>query len=247
MTTDNWPVDFYFVSRRLVKQIVDQHQAVSGKRKASLTLGPPWAKVALSESGPDRENLFDLVRRSTQAVRDNTGTLESPGAYVEMTLRFRPSLFTVHQGFQNWNSDFAGFFADEDVPGIGRVLVTLFGSTSNFLGRVPEQTGLGWNPSDAAGLYVLLSNILEESDHEVRKDFLEEDRQVTDVALQAIVAAETISRLVRVRFPPAVLTTLAVVHAYERNLTLGSRTYERVVVGAPVWVATPIPQAQSAI
>jgi hypothetical protein len=182
VVTDNWAVELKYYSRRLTRQIVDQDAAARRNRLRKISFGIPSTGVAaeFGRSEIDRANPYDLVRRATTAVSDNTGSLISPGAYVRATLDLSWNAVPVLMGWERAISvPVACFFADVEVDEIGGVFVGLFGSAANFLGVAePEYSG-GWMPSEVDGLYQMLDDTTEPEDPRVSAKFLGWDRDTS--------------------------------------------------------------------
>jgi hypothetical protein len=236
MTTDNDPVDYLYISERQTTNIVRQHEAARPRRRTRLDIkGGPLA-VGIRWLSPDYLNQFDLARRATEAVESNTGDLEYPGIYVRGQLDIQTCKVRVGYGFDRMNTAVVGFFSDQEIKGIGRVFVGLFGSVANFASwkRKPK-FDTEQHPSDAAGLYEILSTNREPSDPNFDSQELEDDRQLS--TLDRFEAAHGIA-------PVRPLEFLAKVHEHERALQISSGPlYDAALLGGPVWVATPTPVA----
>jgi hypothetical protein len=238
--TDNWPVDFRYISKRLTREIVDQHEAArpGGIVSAAITLR--GVSLGLRGRDPDYANRFDLARRASIAISDNTGTLENGGEYVRAELDVVPVYFKVHFGWRRGrNQEIAAFFAESTSGSGGRTFVGLFGSISNFTGRKPEEEQPGWWPSDVTGLYHILDAALEQSDQRPSADYLDDDL-ASDHA-SSISMAMIIFRHMAKRFPAERLEFLAKSFVHSHDVTALGAIYETVVIGAPIWVATPKP------
>jgi hypothetical protein len=179
MLTDNWPVDFTYISRRIVKEIVQQHEAGRSDRalKVSLTgsipIGPvsPGVSVESSSRSVDYTNYYELAKRATAAVSDHTGWLarDKPdriptGPYVRAKIYLQvqkvPLPLIVWE--KRYNHPIAIFAGMETLPGVGRVFVGLAGSASNFLhvhGGGPSMATR--TPSDAVGIYDIIQQSRE--------------------------------------------------------------------------------------
>jgi len=155
--TDNWPVDFIYISRRIVTEIVQQHEAGGPERvsmidvSARLPLGP-GIRISSSRRPIDYTNYFDLAKRATAAVSDHTGWLASDrtdriptGPYVRAKMHLQEQ--KVPMPLTAWEKahshPIAVFVGTETFPGVGRVFLGLAGSASNFMraygGPVPPQ------------------------------------------------------------------------------------------------------------
>jgi hypothetical protein len=179
MITDNWPVDFIYISRRIVKEIVQQHEAGRSDRglKVSLTgsipIGPvsPGVSVESSSRSVDYTNYYELAKRATAAVSDHTGWLagDKPdriptGPYVraKIFLQAQKVSLPLTVWEKRYNHPIAIFAGTETVPGVGRVFVGLAGSALNFLhvhGGGPSMATR--TPSDAVGIYDIIQQSRE--------------------------------------------------------------------------------------
>ena len=243
MTTDNQAVDYRYISRRLTRDIVQQHEA--GRRRplglVGITLGPfafRWRTLS-----PDYHNQYKVALRATDAVSDNTGSLGAPGAYLRATMQMELDKVAVHIGFEDTASqEVAGYFADQDVPVAGRVFVALLGSIHNLVGwRAADRLLTDRCPSDVDGMYEVLAASLEPQDNTIETEFLERERDEPDERW-SIEAAHRLafrdgSRLKNLRS----LEFLARVHVCVQDVEVCGDRYQWAVLGAPIWVATPAP------
>jgi hypothetical protein len=242
MGTDNSPEEFQYISNRLVREIVQQHEAAKPHRAVSATVNVKVVGVQFGSRPPDYDNPFDLARRATEAVRDNTGTLQSAGEYIRAELDLTPTHFPVLEGWRDIISGaIAAFFADETTDECGRMFIGLFGSITNFIGRRPEESRPGWTPSSARGLYEILDSVLEAADPPLAYGYVRDDADADDKARAE--SAMMMCHHIAKRFPQERLAFLAKVHRYLHDID-GDR-YDTVFIGAPIWVATPPPVALS--
>jgi hypothetical protein len=162
MGTDGWPVDFRYISSRLVLQIVQQDEATRSRWRFS-GIPTPWGPIGLHKKRLDRDNEFALCREATKAVRDLTGTItQGWREYIRAELDLTMGFMTVLMGWKDSaNVEIAAMKAEVDDPESGRVLVALFGSASNYRGRKPVSDGLTEIPSDVDGLYGILDRTRE--------------------------------------------------------------------------------------
>ena len=239
MTTDNWPVDFRYISKRLVREIVQQHEAAAGRALggARLRFGP--ISLPLGKRVPDYKNPFELVRRATVAVSDNTGTLERPGEYVRAMVDLREGYINLFLRERHPPVKVAVMSADVEVPHVGRTLAVLLGSLSNYRHRRSEDYRGAGLPSDVSGCYEILERVRERGDPRIdtshfrrgagyHSDILVDSALKLKYELAEIVPLEYLELLARIFF------------VVEDHTWKGTE-YDRVLVGAPVWVATPGP------
>lgn len=171
MHTNNRPVMWTYLSRRLLSLIWDQHCAASGKSTTDITMSanplPGFGINVARKLSAGRDNWYWLADRVTEAVSDYTGTLDDPtgASYVRGT------------GILRWGQLPVGFLDDQDqfdpsefeytiawlsgelrLRDGSRVFVAMGGTVSNYVGFDPgDGTGhFGWFPSSATGL----SNII---------------------------------------------------------------------------------------
>jgi hypothetical protein len=243
VTTDNSPVHFEYISQRLTREIVQQHEAARTRTRLSPSLRLGIFTLGLRSLSPDYPNRYDRAMRATQAVRDNTGTIDSPGVYVRARLCLKRCKVAFHQGFENTGSqEVAGFFADEEVSDVGRVFVLLLGSLKNLTGwRAAERLVLDSNPSDAAGMYEILRASLEPNDSKIDHEHLEWDREMSP--LTSFEAADRLAHRHDAELRPTrTLDFLAVNHLCASDVDIHGRHYDVALLGAPVWVSSPPPK-----
>lgn len=236
MVVDRWPVDFRYISSRLVYQIVQQDQARRPAwrlRTVSLLHGI----LGFQRDAPDRDNEFALCRQATEAVRDWTGTIsEYRSRYIREQFDLTMGFMTVLMGWETVsNVEIAVMKAEVNDPDAGKVLVALFGSASNYRGRKPVTDGLAEIPSDVDGLYGILERTRESVDPQIGYDELDRD-----IGHSPDSRADTAVRLLGERFKgfkqrrlDVLMQTFCFVEDIE--------PYDLVILGAPIWVATPEP------
>jgi len=130
--------------------------------------------------------------------------------------------------------DIAAMKAERDSED-GRLLVALFGSASNYRGRKPQNDDLPEIPSDVDGLYGILERTRESWDPVIDNDFLDRD-----IGWDPAGRADTARRLFDTRFTGFRQDRFDVLlQSFCQVEEVGP--YARVIIGAPVWVATPRP------
>jgi len=82
VTTDNDTVHYKYISSRLTREIVEQHEAARPRWRRTASFRVGFASLGLEGLAPDYRNRYDLARRATNAVKDNTGNFNSPGPYL---------------------------------------------------------------------------------------------------------------------------------------------------------------------
>jgi hypothetical protein len=177
MVTDRWPVDFRYISRRLVTEIVQQDEATRPRRRPPLTIPLLGMSITFQERDPEMSNPFDLVRRAREAVHDNTGSIDTYGPYDEDEAPLHLCQIKVLMGFEGrHNVDIAAIFTDANIGDAGRCFIALFGSVSNYSHVKPDaDPSFGLHPSDASGLYTILDRATEASDPRVDREHLWDD------------------------------------------------------------------------
>jgi hypothetical protein len=238
MGTDRWPVDFRYISSRLVLQIVQQDAATRSRWKLS-AISIPWLSIGFRKDRIDRHNESILVREATAAVRDNTSTTiaQSWGTFIRTELDLTMGLVPVLMGWTGTRQvDIAAMKAEVNDSEAGRVLVALFGSASNYRGRTPTSDGMAEIPSDVDGLYGILERTREPNDPEIHYDYLDRDIGHTPNS-----RVDTAITLLDGRFKgfregrfDLLMQTFCTVEDAD--------PYDLVILGAPVWVATPEPK-----
>jgi hypothetical protein len=242
VSTDRSPITYEYISHRLTTESVQQDEASKPRTKTSISLSLKFLTIGREATPPDFSNRYDLAARATEAVVGLTGSLAAPGDYIRDCLSLQFCRPAIHIGFEPPNQVVSGLFADEDVPGLGRVFVALFGSVTNLKGwRRKEAYDSDRHPSDAAGLYEILQASLEPLDSTVDPEELVYEQELSewdsiDAAYGIVYRHEKILR------PKGRFEFLAVNHVYATDITLGKDHYEVALLGAPVWVRTPPPQ-----
>jgi hypothetical protein len=165
LTADSF-VEYPYVSTRLSREIVEKYEAGRSRRRNIWSIGLKGIGVQRQEVPPSFENRFDMAGRATEITSQLTGSLEMPGKYVHDQLDFEEVTVSVHIGFKRMNQRVAGYFADQEIPNVGRVFVVLFGSTHNFTGWARDEavvTDRHLNLGIAAGVTVLVAQALEDA------------------------------------------------------------------------------------
>jgi hypothetical protein len=236
MGVDRWPADFRYISRRLVKEIVQQHEATGPRYTKTWSIPLRAIGLSIVRRDPDYLNLFDLTYRATKAVSKRTGSLESPSTYVRAELDIALGYLTVLMGWLDRSHvDIAAMMTIVEVPEAGSVLVGLFGSASNYVWRKPKDDGLGEIPSDVAGLYEILDRTAEDEDPTIDPERVTDEADVIPES-----RPDTVIRLLSDRFKgfreQRVEILFQVFYRYDNFRYAGAR-FDRVLIGAPIWVA----------
>lgn len=238
VVTDNLTRDFRYISKRLVKDIVQQNEAKRSRSATSFTLGWRGFGIAHTRRDPDYRNLFDLVKRATEAVTDLTGTFAYPGTYVHCEVDIVAGYLKVLLGWKDkTHVEIAAMMTEYTDPAVGSVLIGLFGSMSNYTWRRPKADGLVAIPSDVAGLYEILDQSREPGDPELERERVGRESNVIPED-----RADTVIRLLRNRFegfPTQRLDMLMKVFYHVDDFSFGGDHFDRVLIGTPIWASTP--------
>jgi len=261
---ESFPSELLWVSRRRTEEIVDIHvarkprwRAKGGKLGAAPVPLAPSAGVEF-EPAPTR-TLADYAVQATEDVRHETGSLQRPDRFVQMTLDYvHLATFEVPFAWPDGSQQrVSTLFASQWVEGVGRVFVALFGSPHNILvNREPAEYHTGRVPSNANGLYRIIDAMREPDEVQLLPKTLDSGWYENDVddARRADLAAEVIYGLSD-PLPAQRLTILAEPFSLTRNHTLSStrhdewppRPFELLLVGTAIWAGTPSSKADLAI
>jgi len=232
--SDRNPVEYVYLSRRLLTEVRQSDEAVRPPRRRRFRLGPSWASREIESADRDPDNLQALARRSSELVADNTGDLERPGRYFRAQLPLRLGVFETLLG---WRGGAVATFLGETTSAENgqQIRVVLIGSASNAVGHRPDPTGSGFYPSAICGLYALLDAVREEGDPEVELDY-----RIDDLEMDTVARAETAVRLAgdAGRYDLGIVDFLA-----QGMIDVDVAADVRVLIGSPLWVATPQPRA----
>lgn len=247
MTTDNDPVDYIYISKRLTRELVQQHEAARPRRLTTASFRVPLLSAAFSTLKPDYHNRFDLTRRATEAVSDNTGSLDNPGTYVRATLPMRCCKVVFHLGFEDsGRQEVAAFFADGVTPDAGHVFVALFGSVTNLKGRrAGAKLGIDSHPSDAEGMYEILDATREPSDCRVKGEYLQRDRGNGGREGAFDSAYTVMHRDTQHIEITGIYEFLATAHEFASGIEIHRHRYDVALLGGTVWVASSRPESIS--
>ncbi|MFL6161549.1 MAG: DUF7019 family protein [Jatrophihabitantaceae bacterium] len=243
MVTDRSPVRYDYLSRRLLTSVVQQDEAAMPRSKWSLDLNPlKMVGLSRERKPPDYDNLYDLAMRSTDAVQDQSGTIDSPWAYyIRGRLDLHHGVFSPHMG---WNGHVACYRGETTTTDGEPVFIALFGSASNLIGwQLKDEPPPTYTPSDMPGLYLFLDAIREAGDPEVEvmrrtDDYGMSDQGRVESALQHAKGGA------RTDIGPR--DFLATVLIREEEFKSRAADFEgRVLICAPLWIATPLPRPLS--
>jgi hypothetical protein len=234
--TDRGPIDYLYLSGRLLRDLNEQDEAFRRlRRRKSFGFGLFGITANIDSQVPAQNGLRAIARRSADLVSDQTGTIEQPGYYVRAELEISHGVFTPHMGWQGG----AVAVYRTTVPNAPEPMeVALVGSASNVVGYRQSSGAEGYYPSDMMGLYALLDAIREPQDPEIDVNFRTDDvamapavRAVAAVHLATGAASEPLGRL----------DVLFRVLIDEDNVRLRTGQASHVLIGTPLWIATPEP------
>ncbi len=239
MLTDRAPFEYRYMSSRLLTHLFQQDEATRTRWRASGGFNAWVANLQVSREELDHTNLHALAARSEQLVSDHTGDLATTGAgfYLRDRLPVRYGVFEPHIG---WRGGRVACYAGETRAADGeRVLLALFGSSSNVVGYQDDDLRQGEMPSDITGLYTMLDLAREPSDPEIDLDYRWDDGQLNDQ-----VRADTAIKFARrgARLAIGEHDFLARVFVQVEDYRYDDNFTGRVIVGTPLWVATPKPR-----
>jgi hypothetical protein len=233
--TNKWQVDFRYISRRLVRQIVDQDTSARTRWRIG-GIPTPWGNFGLYREPIDRKNDFALVREATKSVKDLTSTIaQAWGPYIRAELDLTIGIVTVLGGWKDQTHvEIAAMKAEVVDADVGRVFVAMFGSASNYIGRklIPDE--LAETPSDIDGLYGILDRTRELEDPEIDDHFLDRDLGYSPNGR----TQEAASLLNGPRFRGSQSKRFDVL-MQSFCTDESTKPYDLVILGAPVWIATP--------
>jgi len=276
VVTDNWPVDFRYISRRLVREIVQQHEAAGPGREykiggtAGITAGPVNFGLTVEESKRpvDDQNYYDLARRATMAVIDHTGYLDKndphgripTGPYVRARMHLQMQQVPLGAWEDAYNHPIAAFVGYETLDDFGRVFVGLVGSASNFVHSRRDQSRATRTPSDALGLYEIIEQCRELTADGVLEPgisarHLARERIHCSTDLARYHAAASLFQGTYITAYSEQLEALIRVHHLATDIDLDitgpdgrrMRPFDLVILGAPIWVSTPEPRRDDAL
>jgi hypothetical protein len=235
--TDLAPFDYLYLSRRLLTDLFQHEEAARSKWRGTFDLNVPFLGLHLQRRGPDPNNLRDLAMRSEAIVADQTGDVSHPGYFIVGEFDAHHGVFEPHMGWRG--GEVACYRVETTTATDERVMVALFGSASNVIGRRRADEQSEFYPSDATGLYSLLDAARERDDPEVDLDYRWDDATMSnearaDTAIMFSREGAT-RRLGTVRF-------LARVFQVIDSSEFRDESVDRVIIGAPLWVATPEPR-----
>ena len=239
--TDRAPFEYRYLSGRLLAELFQHDQAARSRWKVTGGMSAWLANLHAARSEVDQADLHALAMRSAQLVSDYTGSAANTGAglYVRDRLNLRHHIFEPHMG---WRGGAVASYSGEATADDGdRVFVSLFGSASNVVGY-RDPGGTGFYPSDMTGLYTMLDLAREPSDPEIDFEYRWDDGHLSEDAL-----AHNAIKFALGDSPHQIgeHDFLARIFVDVEHHRYGSEFEGRVIMGAPLWIATPRPAPTS--
>jgi hypothetical protein len=238
MLTNRAPFDYVYLSERLLTDLFRHERATRSRWTGSFDLNLHVLNIHLQRQVPDYTNLHYLAMRSLDLVSDYCGGIGTSDVYVNDRLELRHGVFSPLMGWRD--GQIACYQGEAETPDGQTVFVALFGSASNVIGRRPKDDNLDYYPSDVAGLYTLLDAARERRDLEIDLSYRWDDSTLSNAA-----RAETAVKFAHggATGEPRLLDFLARVFLEVEDYNFAGNAYDKVLVGAPLWIATPKPQA----
>lgn len=235
--TDRAPFEYRYLSGRLLLDLFLHDEAARPPWKITGGVSVWLTNLQASRADLDHANLHALAMRSERLVSDQTGSIEYTGAglYVRDRLELRHHIFEPHMGWRGGAvTSYSGEVATEDG---GRIFVALFGSASNVVGY-RDPGGTGFYPSDMAGLYSMLDLAREPGDPEIDFESRWDDGHLSEDALAHNAIKFSAGGQPHHIGEHDFLARIFIDVDHHRY----SDEFEgRVIMGAPLWVATPRP------
>ncbi|MDI6106029.1 hypothetical protein QLQ12_46440 [Actinoplanes sp. NEAU-A12] len=236
MTTDNFPQTYIYLSRRIINDLYDQHEAHSRGMEVNVTAKIPG--IDLKASGRKQvDNYYWLARQVTEAVRDNTGTLLDPGTYVRARMEVTWAEVPFLEG--GFRVAWMSCFADTKE---GPAFAALCGSLQNFVGysEGEDHRYRGWYPSAPVGMAKLVSSFSGDREDVSGAALWASDSDPEQAIRSALTISSTLgSGHIAGR---AELDVLFQVFSW-REYPIGQGSGRVAMIGTPIWAATcaPIP------
>lgn len=234
--TDREPFEYRYLSGRLLTALLQHDEATRRRWKIHGEIKTPLAAIQVSRAELDHTNMHALAARARQLVTDHTGDLGYVGGahYIEDQLNLRHGIFPSLYG---WRGEVACYSGEVTTAGNERVFLALFGSASNVVGYCAGG-GSGYYPSDITGLYTMLDAAREPDDPEIEFGHRWEDGGL-DNEYRAYAAIKQARGGARSNI--GVHDFLAQVFLEVSNFRYDDHFTGRVIIGTPLWVATPRP------
>ena len=241
--TDREPFEYRYLSRRLLADLFQHDEATRRRWKFQAAISAWVGSLQASRASLDHTNMHALAARSEHLVTDNTSSLKKTAAaatYIKDQLELRHGIFAPHQGWDGGEvACYSGEITNEENE---RVFLALFGSASNVIGYRSDG-GIGYYPSDIMGLYTMLDLVREPDDPEMDYEFRWDDGHL-DAQYRAYAAVKFSHA--EVCIPIGGHDFLARIFLEVSNFRYEDNFTGRVIIGTPLWIATPRPVPQNA-
>lgn len=252
------PEEFYWISSRLVTQIVETARA-RGQRR-STTVEPRVEVLGVSigaklSRGSEQNSIYSYALEAASILRAKTGTLGAPDEYIRFRLAMRVGTIDVpvsnEQG-GGWRMQrVAVIYTDQHVSGIGRVFLAFFGSPSNILSDMDNTPYTpGRVPSAAPGLMRIMNETRAQSQDALAATETQKilDKEYLKSAQDQIYWANALLHEISDPLPPQSFEVLARADSLMTDVDLDNTTdnpsrvgnrVELAAVGAVVWAGFP--------
>jgi hypothetical protein len=253
------PYEFTYISRRLVREIVENHAARSagkpvftGGQVTAKTPGPVSAEFSTSWEPSELSSGQDYAFAATKIVEQRTGTLFERNEYLRIVQDFYIGTVHVVAGWKTGGHDVSAIFSMQVVDG-KRVFIALFGSESNLSLHARENSESERSPSYSEGLYRIFESVAEKSDPSLSDYWLEvDDRVTTHERAEEFCAQMAVNVLYPLEspLPSRPLDVLARPHFVLEDVELEiwrragrkKTLFDLVIVGAAIWAGRPAPR-----
>jgi hypothetical protein len=237
LQSDIFQVDFEYISRRLTKEMVQNNRSRQGPRERSVSFKVGPVSVESRRKELNYDNPFEIARQATKAVERSTTPLEGNGKYRRGVHDLQLGKFVIHAGGNSRGTklEAAIMISDKEKTDSG-IFIVMVGSITNYVAHQGRQEQGGWSPSHFYGLYQLLSQSLEPEDSGIEESYITEEilKYSDDSAIYQVAALADTSQQI---FPTEQMEFLVRVHRDLPNYSLDGRTYARILLCAPVWIA----------
>lgn len=236
MLTDGEPFEYCYLSRRLLVELFQHDEAARRRWKIQGEINLQFATLQVSRAERDDSNMHALAAEAGQLVADHTGDWWDPrGApYVKGQLDLCHGIFAPLNGWRGGEvACHSGEITTEDDE---RIFLALFGSASNVVGY-RAGGGVGFYPSDIMGLYTVLDLVREPDDPEIDFEFRWDDGHLDDQY-----RADAAIKLIRGGSHSSIGVHDFLARVFlEVDFRFEDHSTGRVIVGTPLWIATPRP------
>lgn len=238
MVVDRWPQEFIYISKRLLAERWQQHNAAAKRIPSTVKIKTPIAESEFSLGSTGEDNPFWLARTVTQAIKGYTGSFLRPNIYVRGVCEMHWGVVTILREPYYQVAWFASVLETQEGP----IFVALCGSEHNFLSYAgePNLPPFKRHASSVEGMARIIRAAWNDlTPEEIPPEAGPESRSAVEEAFL----------ISRVR--PYEEVTVGTVEAlfqrihYEEDIELpwDNRTYRAGIIGVPLWVATANPKS----